>query len=61
MFSIRTVIQDYGRCCEHLLSSVQEQAPLSQEETQFIQYYVAQMQKKFDGRQLRPGSRGDGA
>ena len=53
MPSVRTIVQDYGRCCEHILSSGALDTSLSEEETKFIQYYVVEMQKKFDGVRYR--------
>lgn len=49
MFSIRQVVQDYGRSCERLLSKHSFDSPLSQEEEAFIQYYMDEMGKRFDG------------
>jgi hypothetical protein len=48
MLSIRQVVQDYGRSCEHLLSSHSFDAPLSEEEMRFIQYYMNEMGKQFE-------------
>ncbi len=47
MLSIRQVVQDYGRSCERLLSSHSFDAPLSDEEMRFIQYYMNEMEEKF--------------
>lgn len=49
MLAIRKVVQDYGCSCERLLSKYSFDSPLSQEEVAFIQYYMDEMGKKFDG------------
>lgn len=46
---IRKVIEEYGSCCEHLLSIPLLERPLSEDELRLIQYYVVEMEKKFDG------------
>ena len=58
MPQVRQVIENFGRCCECLLSTIAIEKPLSQEETQFIQYYVGQMEKKFDGPAYRREEQG---
>ena len=47
MLSFRQVVQDYGRSCEYLLSNHSFDSPLSEEEVQFIQYYMREMEKRF--------------
>ena len=47
MLFIRQVVQDYGRCCERLLSDHSIDSPPSEEEVQFIQYYMREMEKRF--------------
>jgi hypothetical protein len=49
MFAIRKVVRDYGCSCERLLSKYSFDSPLSQEEVAFIQYYMDEMGKRFDG------------
>ena len=49
MLAIRKVVQDYGGSCERLLSKHSFDSPLSQEEVAFIQYYMGEMGKRFDG------------
>lgn len=49
MSAIRKVVQDYGCSCERLLSKYSFDSPLSQEEVAFIQYYMDEMGKRFDG------------
>jgi len=48
MLSIRQVVQDYGCSCKRLLSSHSFDAPLSDEEVRFIQYYMNEMDKWFE-------------
>jgi len=45
---IRKVIEEYGSCCEHLLSIPLLERPLSEDELRLIRYYVVEMEKKFD-------------
>jgi hypothetical protein len=47
MLSVRQVIQNYGSSCESLLSDHSFDSPLSEEEVQFIQYYMHEMEKRF--------------
>ncbi len=49
MLPIRQVVQDYGRSCERILSNHSFDAPLSEEEVRFIQYYMNEMEKRFGG------------
>jgi hypothetical protein len=49
MLAIRKVVQDYGGSCERLLSQHSFDSPLSLEEVAFIQYYMREMRKRFDG------------
>lgn len=49
MFSIRQVVQDYGRSCERILSSYSFDSPLSEEEVQFIHYYLNEVAKRLEG------------
>ena len=53
MQTIRQLLKEYGGCCERLLASGMLDTPLTEEEKQFIQYYVAEMEKKFDGVRYR--------
>lgn len=48
MLSLRQVVQDYGHNCERLLSIHAFDTPLSAEEIQFIQYYMNEMEKRFE-------------
>lgn len=50
MLSVRQVVQNYGRSCECLLSDHSFDSPLSEEEVQFIQYYMHEMEKRFGTR-----------
>ena len=49
MLAIRKVVRDYGGSCKRLLSKHSFDSPLSQEEVAFIQYYMGEMGKRFDG------------
>jgi hypothetical protein len=55
---LRQAIEKFGRCCECLLSSAALENPLSEEETQFIRYYVGELERKFDGLAYRPNDAG---
>jgi hypothetical protein len=48
MFPIRQVVQDYGRSCERLLSPYSFDSPLSEEEVQFIHYYLNEVTKRLE-------------
>lgn len=48
MLSLRQVVQDYGHNCERLLSIHSFETPLSEEEVRFIQYYLNEMEKRFE-------------
>ena len=48
MLPIRQVVQDYGRSCERILSPYSFDSPLSEEEVQFIHYYLHEVAKRLD-------------
>lgn len=54
MLSIRQVVQDYGRSCERILSPFSFDSPLSEEEAQFIHYYLNEVAKSLDGALYKP-------